>query len=150
MCDNEDLHVLRQDHKLYLDEQKQIVQEVLFLKQWNFNQVITKIKDVYGDKIRNCEIEILESVYSKLGPPTLEKNTEMNGETLAKVLKEKPIYLRPSKQLIESYVPVGLPSKKKRFSSDDVLDVSSDSVSDGNGSDDDAQLERPVFATASL
>ena len=81
-------------------------------------------------------------------PPTLEKNTEMNGETLAKVFKEKQIYLRPSKQIIEGYVPVGLPSKKKRFSPDDVFDVSSDSVSDGNGSDDDALLERPEFATA--
>ena len=81
-------------------------------------------------------------------PPTLEKNTKMNGETLAKVFKEKPIYLRPSKQIIESYVRVGLPSKKKRFSPDNVFDASSDSLSDGNGSDDDVQLERPVFATA--
>ena len=44
MCGPEDLHVPRQGHKPYLHEQKQIVQEVLFLKQWNFNQVITKIK----------------------------------------------------------------------------------------------------------
>ena len=29
-----------------------------------------------------------------------------------------------------------------------MFDVSSASASDGNGSDDDAQLERPVFATA--
>ena len=89
------------------------------------------------------------SVYSKLVPPTLEKNTEMNGETLAKDFKKNPIYLRPSKQIIESYVSVGLPSNKKRLSPDDVFDASSDSVSEGNGSDDDAHLEKSVFATAS-
>ena len=50
MCGPEDLHVSRQGHKLYLHEQKQIVEKVLLLKRWNFNQVITKIKELYGDK----------------------------------------------------------------------------------------------------
>ena len=120
--------VPRQGMKLYLTENQHVVKEVMFMKEWKAADVVAKIKDVFHEKLANCEISILESVHKKLMPPALERGSDLNGEKVSKIFKEKPLYIRPSIQILEPYDHDNGKNKKIKFSPENVVIDSDDSL----------------------
>ena len=143
LCGPDDELVPRQGHKLYLAENQHIIREVLFMKQWSANDVLEKGKEILQRKLKGCEeIELLESVHRKVVPPTIQPGDTLDGERISKLFKDKPIYIRPKKQILDSFDQQE-PSKKKRFKFSeadyDVAGSSSDEV--------DEILEKPAFSS---
>ena len=120
--------VPRQGMKLYLIENQHVVKEVMLMKEWKAADVVAKIKDVFHEKLANCEISILESVHKKLMPPALERGSDLNGEKVSKIFKEKPPYIRPSIQILEPYDHDNGKNKKIKFSPENVVMDSDDSL----------------------
>jgi hypothetical protein len=64
-------------------------------------QVLTEIAMAFGDKLLDVDIEILMSVHSSLVVPTLAPGQDgIDGVILHRLFKEKPVYIRPDRQLI--------------------------------------------------
>eukprot|EP00794_Sanderia_malayensis_P013269 gene13269-14636_t len=100
LCGPDDDLVPRQGHKLYLAENQHIVREVLFMKQWSATDIEEKINEILRGRLKGCEeIELLESVHRKVVPPTIQPGDALDGERISKIFKEKPIYIRPQKQI---------------------------------------------------
>ena len=74
--------------------------------------VETKIFEAFSDKIPPLvDVEILISVHSKLVKPTLAPGQQgINGVILHRLFKNKPVYVRPSTQLLPDLLQVRFPN----------------------------------------
>ena len=83
-----------------------------FMKGMNEIQVEANILEAYEGKIPpRVDIEILMSVHNKLLKPTLAPGQDgINGITLHRLFKNKPVYVRPSVQIFSSLSEVRLNS----------------------------------------
>ncbi|XP_046855689.1 uncharacterized protein LOC124448765 isoform X3 [Xenia sp. Carnegie-2017] len=73
------------------------------MKEWKGYEVEMHVRNAFGDKLKdhNIDIEIVMSVHNTLHPPCLAPNQTLNGFMVHKVLKDKPIYVRLSVQILE-------------------------------------------------
>ncbi|XP_046847695.1 uncharacterized protein LOC124441291 [Xenia sp. Carnegie-2017] len=73
------------------------------MKEWKGYEVEMHVRNAFGDKLKdhNIDIEIVMSVHNTLHPPCLAPNQTLNGFMVHKVFKDKPIYVRPSVQILE-------------------------------------------------
>ena len=110
-----------------------------FTKGMNAAQVLITIVEAFDEKIpRGVDIEILMSMHTKLVSPTLAPGQlGIDGAILQRLFQTKPIYVRPSKQIlamtdlmgdeVEENASKQLDSKEKgtedAYMSDDDLDL---------------------------
>lgn len=96
--------VPRQTAKLVLIEQGHLLSACEFHKGMSEAIVDATIIEAFEGKIpRDCDIEILMSVHSQLVKPSLAPGQNgINGIILHRLFKNKPVYVRPSKQLIKT------------------------------------------------
>jgi hypothetical protein len=96
-----DTVVPRQGSKLLLIEHGHVITACQFRKDMNPAQVLTEIAMAFGEKLLDVDIEILMSVHSSLVVPTLAPGQDgIDGVILHRLFKEKPVYVRPDRQLI--------------------------------------------------
>jgi hypothetical protein len=96
-----DTVVPRQGSKLLLIEHGHVITACQFRKDMNPAQVLTEIAMAFSDKLLDVDIEILMSVHSSLVVPTLAPGQDgIDGVILHRLFKEKPVYIRPDRQLI--------------------------------------------------
>ena len=100
--------VPRQGARVTLMEHGHVLSACRFTKAMTEIDVELTIIEAFGDKIpRLVDVEILTSVHSKLVKPTLAPGQEgINGVILHRLFKTKPIYVRPSQQLLPSFMQV--------------------------------------------
>lgn len=98
--------VPRQGARVTLMEHGHMLSACRFTKAMTEIDVELTIIEAFGDKIpRLVDVEILTSVHSKLVKPTLAPGQEgINGVILHRLFKTKPIYVRPSQQLLPSFM----------------------------------------------
>lgn len=93
--------VPRQGSKLLLIDHGHVISACQFTKDMNAGQVETAIRMAFGDKTWNVDLEILMSIHSTLVVPTLAPGQDgIDGVILHRLFKEKPVYVRPDRQLI--------------------------------------------------
>ena len=98
-----------------------------------------KAKEILRGQLKGCEeIERLESVHRKVLHSTMHPGDTLDGEKISKVFKDRPVYKRPKRQILDSSTQQSM-SKKSSFK---FLEADSD----GNCSCDeiDEILEKPV------
>jgi hypothetical protein len=96
-----DTVVPRQGSKLLLIEHGHVITACQFRKDMNPAQVLTEIAMAFSDKLLDVDIENLMSVHSSLVVPTLAPGQDgIDGVILHRLFKEKPVYIRPDRQLI--------------------------------------------------
>ena len=95
--------VPRQGSKLFLMEKGHVLSACQFNKGMTDTQVETTIMEAFVDKIPSCvDIEILTSAHSKLVKPALAPGQQgISGLILHRIFKNKPVYVRPSHQLLK-------------------------------------------------
>ena len=97
-----------QGSRVWLMENSHIVSEAEFSKDWNALGLQTFLKGLFPLKLGEFDdVEVLMPVHSKLLPPHLAPGQQLSGFMLQKVFKDKPVYIRPSRQILE-------PQHKKR------------------------------------
>ncbi len=128
--------VPRQGTKLYLKQNQNIVRGVQFSKEWSEQQVVEKVKSLFGQKLLHCNFEFLESVYTHLVPPTLPPGETFNGMMFFTTFKDKVVYARPAEQVIA--LPPQIAKSKKRKDSDGC----SASLADEEDGDTDDEICR--------
>lgn len=98
--------VPRQSARVILTEHGHVINACQFHKGMSEAQVEATILEAFEEKIPTlCDIEILLSCHSKLVKPSLAPNQAgINGMILHRLFKTKPVYIRPSQQLINTEV----------------------------------------------
>jgi hypothetical protein len=149
--------VPRQGSKLYLKQNQNIVRGVQFLKQnqnivrgvqfskeWSEQQVVEKVKSLFGQKLLHCNFEFLESVYTHLVPPTLPPGEAFNGMMFFTTFKDKVVYARPSEQV--NPLPPKMAKSKKR----DLILEGSDSCSPSLADEEDVETDDEIYRMSGL
>lgn len=114
--------VPRQSVKVQLMESGHIIYGFQLMKEWKDFDVEINIRSAFGEKLAdNVDIEILMSVHNTLHPPCIPPNQTLNGFMVHKVFKDKPIYIRPSIQMLTP--PVKRTRKQVDFLNEDDLVV---------------------------
>lgn len=92
-----------QSARVNLVENGHIILGFQLMKEWKGYEVEMHVRNAFGDKLKdhNIDIEIVMSVHNTLHPPCLAPNQTLNGFMVHKVFKDKPIYVRPSVQILE-------------------------------------------------
>lgn len=111
--------VPRQGNRVWLMENGYVISGFQMHKEWSECQVVASLIEAFGDKLpHNVDVEIVMPVHSTLVKPTLPPGQGLNGIMAHRIFKEKPLYLRPSKEIC----PDILPSRKRprRFGFEDV------------------------------
>ena len=94
--------VPRQGARVQLMENGHIICGFELLKEWKNYDVEMHIRSAFVDKLPDdVDIEILMSVHNTLHTPSLPPNQTPSGFMVHKVFKDKPIYVRPSVQILE-------------------------------------------------
>eukprot|EP00794_Sanderia_malayensis_P020716 gene20716-22749_t len=117
-----------------------------FLKEFDNKQLLQKVKDLFPSILKDSdELEILMPVHFKLLPPNLPPGQLLNGFMVTKIFKDKPLYIRPSRQLIYDNA-TELTTRKRNFDADamNIFDIS-----DSNSETEDMPLFPPVASNAS-
>ena len=99
-----------------------------------------KSKEILRGQLKGREeIELLESVHRKVVHSTMQPGDTLDGEKISEVFKDRPIYKRSKRQILDSSTQQST-SKKSSFKFPEA-------DSDGNCSCDeiDEILEKPVF-----
>lgn len=118
----EDDTVPRQGSRVWLMENQHILCGVQLRKEWDSTKLISFFKNLFPSKLMDSdEIEILLSVHFKLLPPTLAPGQLFTGFVLQKIFKDKPIYIRPSRQILEMNPEE--PAAKKEKLDDEQFEV---------------------------
>ena len=83
-------------------ENRHILSGVQFQKEWDNDTLINLIKALFPSKLIDSDhFEILMSVHYKLIAPTLAPGQSLWGFVLQKIFKDKPVYIRPSRQILD-------------------------------------------------
>lgn len=78
------------------------------MKEWKNYDVEMHTRNAFGDKLADdVDIEILMSVHNTLHPPSLPPKQTLSGFMVYKVFKDKPIYIRPSVQILACLEKMG-------------------------------------------
>ena len=95
--------VPRQTNKVWLSENGHILTACCLQKEWTAEEVAHNLRSLFGTKIPgHSDIQVLASVHTKLLPPTLAPGQVLDGVVMHRLFKTKPVYLKPSVQIIES------------------------------------------------
>eukprot|EP00794_Sanderia_malayensis_P016371 gene16371-18013_t len=138
--------VPRQSARVFLMEKNLIVAGAQFLKEFDNKQLLQKVRNLFPSILKDGdELEILMPVYFKLLPPNLPPGQLLNGCMVTKIFKDKPLYIRPSRQLI--YDNAAEPTTKKRNLDADAMNIFD--ISDSNSETEDMPLFPPVASNAS-
>ena len=98
----DDDKVPRQGIRVWLMENQHILSGVQFQKEWDYDTLISFIKGLFPSKLTSSDyIKILLSVHFKLIVPTLAPGQSLSGFVLQKIFKDKPVYIRPSRQILD-------------------------------------------------
>ena len=99
-----DTTVPRQGVRVELSEHGHIITECQFTKNMTAAQVEIRIMEVFEGKIpRLVDIELLISVHTALVKPNLAPDQQgIDGVILHRLFKNKPVYIRPSCELLDS------------------------------------------------
>ena len=102
--------VPRQGKRVALTEKGHVLNVCQFSKGTNEVQVESTIMEAFGGTIPPLvDIEILMSVHNKLVKPTLAPGQEgITGVILHRLIKNKPVYVRPNKVLLPGLTGVRL------------------------------------------
>ncbi|XP_046858298.1 uncharacterized protein LOC124451718 [Xenia sp. Carnegie-2017] len=98
------LVVPRQGARLYLMERGHVISGCRFTRGMNAAQVEITIMEAFDGKVPlGVDIEILMSMHTSLVAPTLAPGQQgIDGAILQRLFQNKPIYIRPSEQIIVS------------------------------------------------
>lgn len=96
------VHVPRQGARLALMKRGHMISGCRFTRGMNEAQVEIAIMEALGGKIPDgVDIEILMSMHTSLVTPSLAPGQEgIDGAILQRLFQSKPIYIRPSRQII--------------------------------------------------
>ena len=95
-------------------EHHHILSGVQFRKEWDSNKLLSFLKQLFPSKLMDSDVvEILLSVHFKLLPPTLAPGQSLSGFVLQKIFKDKPLYIRPSRQILETKIEEPMTKKEK-------------------------------------
>ena len=99
----------RQGTRLALMENGHVITGCKFTKGMNAAQVLITIVEAFDGKIpQGVDIEIMMSMHTKLVAPTLAPGQlGIDGAILQRLFQTKPIYVRPSKQILATTDLVG-------------------------------------------
>ena len=94
--------VPRQGTRLVLNERGHVISGVRFTKSQSMIEVERTIIEAFDGKIpRGVDIELLISVHSTLVVPSLAPEQHgIDGTILQRLYRNKPVYIRPSQQLL--------------------------------------------------
>ena len=97
-----DTVVPRQGARVLLSENGHIINGCQFTKSMSAAQVETRIMEVFDGKIPNLvDIELLMSVHNSLVIPNLAPDQKgIDGVIVHRLFKNKPVYIRPSCELL--------------------------------------------------
>ncbi len=96
--------VPRQTNKVWLSENGHILTACCLQKEWTEEEVIHNIRALFANKIPDhSNLTILASVHTKLLPPTLAPGQALNGTLMHRLFKTKPVYVKPSVQILQSH-----------------------------------------------
>jgi hypothetical protein len=124
----QDDKVPRQGTRVWLMESQHILSGAQLRKEWDSDTVISFIKGLFPSKLKDSDhIEILMSVHFKLIAPTLAPGQSLPGFVLQKIFKDKPVYVRPSRQILDMCAsneePDLEPSAKREKLDDEQFEV---------------------------
>ena len=88
-----------------MKQNKHIVRGVQFCKEWSEQEVILKMKSLFGEKLTHRNFEILESVYTKLVSPTLPPGETFDGMMVYARFRNKIMYVRSNNQMMPQPQP---------------------------------------------
>lgn len=95
--------VPRQGARLVLMENGHVITGCSFTKNLSAGAVETNIIMAFDGKIPpDVDIQLLTSVHSSLVAPTLAPGQLLDGIMLHRIFKQKPVYIRPSRQLLNT------------------------------------------------
>lgn len=99
----EDEVVPRQGARLLLMENGHIISGVRFSKDLSAAAIETCIIEAFDGKIpSDVDIEIMASVHSSLVAPALVPGQLLDGVMIHRIFRQKPLYIRPSRRLLET------------------------------------------------
>ena len=95
--------VPRQGTRLALNESGHVISGCRFTKSQSLIEVERTILEAFGEKIPpRVDIELLVSVHSSLVVPALAPGQDgIDGAMLQRLYRNKPVYVRPSEQLLD-------------------------------------------------
>jgi hypothetical protein len=95
--------VPRQGARLVLMENGHVITGCRFTKDLSAGAVETIIIEAFDGKIPpHVDIELLTSVHASLVVPTLAPGQLLDGIMLHRIFKQKPVYVRPNRQLLNT------------------------------------------------
>ena len=102
--------VPRQVKRVWLVENGFAISGFQLQKEWSECIVEVSLREAFEEKIpAGVDFEILMPVHSTLVKPTLAPGQVRNGVMVHRIFKEKPIYIRPVKEICD----VGISSRKR-------------------------------------
>ena len=94
--------VPRQGKRVWLMENGHVISGFQLQKEWSECVVEACLKETFEGKIPDgVDFEILKPVHSTLVRPTFAPGQVLNCEVVHIIIKEKPIYIRPLKQICD-------------------------------------------------
>ena len=94
--------VPRQAKRVWLMENGFVISGFQLQKEWSECIVEVSLREAFEEKIpAGVDFEILMPVHSTLVRPTLAPGQVLNGVMVHRIFKEKPIYIRPVKEICD-------------------------------------------------
>lgn len=88
---------------MWLSENGHVLTACCLQKEWTAEEVQLNLRLLFGTKIpEHSDLQILASVHTKLLPATLAPGQTLDGVVMHRLFKAKPVYIRPSVQILES------------------------------------------------
>ena len=98
----EDNRVPRQGSRVWLMENGHVICGAQFMKEWDAKTLQDFFKSLFPSLGEfDDDVEVLMSVHSRLMAPVLAPGQVLTGFMVQKVFKDKPIYIRPSRHILD-------------------------------------------------
>ena len=95
-------NVPRQGAPAWLMQNGHVVSGAQFLKEWDESTLHDFLKSLFPTRLGDFDdIEVLMRVHSRLMAPVLAPGQVWSGFLLHKVFKDKPVYIRPMRTILE-------------------------------------------------
>ena len=94
-------NVPRQGARLWLMENGHVVAGAVFRKEWDEKALYDFLRSLFPSKLEAFDdIEVVMSVHCRLMAPVLAPGQTLSGFMLQKVFKDKPVYIRPMREIL--------------------------------------------------
>ena len=95
-------NVPRQGARAWLMQNGHVVSGAQFLKEWDESTLHDFLKSLFPTRLGDFDdIEVLMPVHSRLMAPVLAPGQVLSGFLLHKVFKDKPVYIRPMRTILD-------------------------------------------------